>query len=322
VTSGKSSNLQLIQALYHRPGRTTCGRPKFAKFCADVWKPIGALVIFLPVQLALFLSVKYDEHLSSRTNLSPLADHPCVLLEEHSTKDNPESKDPVLQSGRMFRSTLAVASPPLWPRDMTKFPFAVPASAQATINAFCSARGHYDRIEKTSLQGQLRLDPHPMSVKFHLAELPLRNQQQVSEDRSHYYTSDKSHSGPLGLFDRLCNKTSQEELQQYVNYFLLSPQAETVLSRSVDAAFPIDGPPEKKQKQARASSTRSQSQLTSRSSRSWQSSDWQDYENRELDNPSPDRNRTDQRRTDWHSAGWQESSSSSWQSRTWNWREK
>jgi len=205
---------------------------------------------------------------------------------------------------------------------MTKFPFAVPASAQATINAFCSARGHYDRIEKTSLQGQLRLDSHPMSVKFHLAELPLRNQQQFSEDRSHYYTSDKSHSGPLGLFDRLCNKTSQEELQQYVNYFLLSPQAETVLSRSVDAAFPIDGPPEKKQKQARASSTRSQSQLTSRSSRSWQSSEWQDYENRELDNPSPDRNRTDQRRTDWHSAGWEETSSSSWQSRTWNWREK
>jgi hypothetical protein len=158
---------------------------------------------------------------------------------------------------------------------------------------------------------------------MHLAELPLRNRLQFSEDRSHYYTSDKSHSGPLGLFDRLCNQVTQEELAQYVNFDLLSPQAETILSRSVDAAFPIDGPPEKKQKQTRASSTRSQTHHASRSSHSWQSHEWHGFEDRKQGKASSDKPKSDlSQHSDWRSEGWQEASSSSWQTRTWCWQER
>ena len=315
----------MIQALGHRSGRTTCARPKFAKFCAEAWRPIGALVIFLPVQLALFLSVKFGELVDSHDNLSTHADYPKVTLERQEVREKPDGSEPILKSGRIFRSVLAVSSPPLWPQDKSKFPFTVPDAAQSAINAFCAARRHYGHVERTSLEGQIGLAPRAMCVKFHLAELP---QQMDSEDRSHCYTSEKSHSGPLALYDRLCNQFTQEELTKYVNFDLLSPQAESHLSRSVDVAFPIDGPPEKKQKQTRASSVRARAPLAPlSSSRSWHSSGWQEssssgWRDRSSSLRSRTPGETHSDSSAWHSGGWQETSSSSWQTRTWNWQER
>jgi hypothetical protein len=172
------------------------------------------------MQLALFLSVKFDEFLESHANLSTQAEYPKIVLEKQDIEEKPDGCAPTLKSGRIFRGMLAVASPPLWPRDMSKFPFTVPASAQNAIDAFRHARRHYGYIERNSLEGQLGLAPRVMRVKIHLAELP---RQMDSEDRSHCYTSDKSHSGPLGLYERLCNQFTLEELAQYVNFDLLSP---------------------------------------------------------------------------------------------------
>jgi hypothetical protein len=282
------------------------------------------MVLFLPIQLALFLSVKFEEFLESHANLSTQAEYPKIVLEEHEIKEKPDGSEPTLKSGRIFRGMLAVASPPLWPPDKSKFPFTVPVSAQNAIDAFCEARRHYGYIERNSLEGQIGLSPRAMRVKIHLAELP---QQMDSEDRSHCYTSDKSHSGPLALYERLCNHFTQEELAQYVNFDLLSPQAESHLSRTVDVAFPIDGPPEKKQKQTRASSVRSKPHVAPYSSSSWHSSGWQEssFSGRQGRSSSLNPRTPAVRRSDssaWHSSGWQETSSSSWQSRSWKWQEK
>ena len=150
----------------------------------------------------------------------------------------------------------------------------IPQSAHDTIHRFCALRRRYSPVERISLLGQVGLAPRLLYMKFHLAELP---QQLDQLDRKHCYTADKSQSGPLSIHSRLCNQFVKEELVKYVNFVVLSPQAESCVSSNVDVAFPIDEPPVKRPRQARSAAPRERAPDASQaSSSSWGSGRWRE----------------------------------------------
>ena len=176
----------------------------------------------------------------------------------------------------------------------------LPRTAQRTVKAFCDKRAHYGPKDRTSLQAQINLQPRTMTLKFHLAELPA--QFDMANDAETRFTTNKAQSGPYSLRKRLCNEVVKQELALLNNFSVLAPNVETVLTNTIDNAFPIDEPPEKRfraqsralssssrirqQQVACSSSTGSQSRAlsphsrpgqstaNSSSSSSWQQPDW------------------------------------------------
>jgi len=260
-TTSKLAPHQMTQALRYRAGRAVGARPKFQKHCNDAWKPLNALVVFLPMQLALFLTVKLREFVEMGGPITDTDIYPHVVISlddmEQLTSNKQEQAASNKQgtgNGRVFKGSLKLTGPPLWPRDPNTFPLSIPESAQNAISAFCDKRSAYSPKELTSMQAQVNLEPRPMSLKFHLAELPA--QIDLSGESGTRYTANKSQSGPFSLHKRLCNDYSRQELARLENIAILSPNAETILTNTVDCAFPLEEPPEKKSRtQGRSTNT-------------------------------------------------------------------
>jgi hypothetical protein len=269
----------MMHALLYRSGRATGARPKFQRHCNDAWTPLNALVVFLPMQLALFLTVKYREFAESGGTLSDTSVYPSVVIEKDDPTELSSTGNQGNFLGRAFKGNLKLTGPPLWPRDTGAFPFTVPESAQQTIASFCAKRKGYSPKDFTSLQAQVNLEPRAMSLKFHLAELPAQADMS-NASCTQQYTSNKSQSGPLSLHKRLCNEFAKDELSRLCNFTILTPKAESTLTSTVDSAFPLEEPPEKKSRSnvnARSSGDarpRHTPATSSDSTSEWRHSDW------------------------------------------------
>ena len=143
--------------------------------------------------------------------------------------------------------------------------FLIPQLAHDAIHDLCALRRHYSAVGHILLLGEVGLAPRLLYMKFHLAELP---QQLDPLDRKHCYTADKSQSGPLSIHSRLCNQFVKEELVKYVNFDVLSPQAESCISSNVDVASPLDEPPATRPRQARLAAPRERAPDTPQASSS------------------------------------------------------
>ena len=143
-----------------------------------------------------------------------------------------------------------------------------------------------------------------MTVKFHLAELPAQFDMS-NKSCTQQYTADKSQSGPFSLHRRLCNDFAKSELNRLENFSILSPLAESIISRNVDNAFPIEEPPEKKSR----SNVRSKSACPPNQGHAASSStSWPHGQSSSTDAPA-------WQWSEWHRPSW---SSSSWKTSEWH----
>ena len=309
----------LVRVLAPRPGNRV-GHHAFRGDDPSLF-PISSLVIFLPIQLILWMTCSLKDLILHGHKLEDHPQKPNLLVEDSVTDDSKgrgKSKSNTTVSNKIYKCRILATQWPHWPPS-TNFPLALTRLQREAINQYVADRlknnaGNYE----TALKSQVDLTPKPCIINLNLYECPPPWQNAEGDDNS--YISRIASSGPLHMHSYLasCDWTLTKDTSEK-KHILFKPDYEDKLKEQVAEAFTRPRPPQtfqpptrhhppqrpqsrpysKKRRQddsytANSSASQTANWNQDRSTLSWQQHSWSSWQ---------------------HGAGW--SSSSNWTPANW-----
>ena len=261
---------QLIRLLSVRSGNWKGVRSGFDTAFLQQFAPFASVVVFLPVQLALWIAGKVREKIELGQQLAPSDDFPAVRVgvsplppaPKHSKlglqsvkgggktgikgKERPligleEATPPSLTNGKILKCQAKFTGLPFWPRT-DSFPFVLNRAQQAYIKTYVEFKeAKNPKLLKTALAAQTSLAEREMAVPARIYEvLPPRTSvtiQEVEEEAADNYVANAQLSGPLLMHSYLQNSFVTETLQKPKHLGVVSDGLETELKLLAKAAF-------------------------------------------------------------------------------------